>query len=58
MQYSGAMEPTVANDKMEHSNSGSSQDGDNKAHEAPSQSPETTPGKTAEKKPSKIKAMW
>lgn len=44
---------------MENSHSGSSQDGDNKAHEAPSQSPETTPpGDKTAKKPSKIKTMW
>jgi hypothetical protein len=54
-----AVEPIVADDKMEHSHSGSSQDGDNKGHEAPSQSPETKPsGDATAKKPSKIKTMW
>jgi len=49
----------VANDNMEHSHSGSSQDGDNKAPGTPAQSPESTPsGNKAEKQPSKVKNMW
>lgn len=44
---------------MEHSHSGSSQDGDNKTNEAPAQSPElAAPEKATPKQPSKFKQMW